>query len=89
MSQARTSVTPCANGALSVGACEVLPKPQRAVVVVRVNWKKVVDNEYGVAVVEVSTDICETLPTRRQDLYNMVKIEENKRLLIAYLGDSR
>jgi nitrite reductase (NADH) large subunit len=66
------------NGALSVGDVKGVTKAATGCGGCAALLKKVVDNELLALGVEVSTDICEHFAYTRQDLYNMVKIEEIK-----------
>ncbi|MDE8602423.1 nitrite reductase large subunit NirB [Marinomonas sp. RSW2] len=66
------------NGALSVGDVKGVTKAATGCGGCTALLKKVVDNELLALGVEVSTDICEHFTYTRQDLYNMVKIEEIK-----------
>jgi nitrite reductase (NADH) large subunit len=53
--------------------------------------KSVLDNELEKAGIEVNTDICEHFPYTRQDLYNLVRVEEIKTFhdLISQHGQGR
>ncbi len=64
------------NGALSVGDVKSVTKAATGCGGCAALLKKVVDNELLALGVEVSTDICEHFAYTRQDLYNLVKIEE-------------
>ncbi len=66
------------NGALSVGDVKGVTKAGTGCGGCAALLKKVVDNELLALGVEVSTDICEHFAYTRQDLYNLVKIEEIK-----------
>ncbi|MBR7887862.1 nitrite reductase large subunit NirB [Marinomonas sp. A79] len=66
------------NGALSVADVKGTTKAGTGCGGCAALLKKVVDNELLALGVEVSTDICEHFAYTRQDLYNLVKVEEIK-----------
>ena len=66
------------SGALSVGDVKGITKAGTGCGGCAALLKKVVDNELLSLGVEVSTDICEHFAYTRQDLYNLIKIEEIK-----------
>ncbi|MCV2402313.1 nitrite reductase large subunit NirB [Marinomonas sp. C2222] len=67
-----------ANGAMSVGDVKGITKAATGCGGCAALLKNVVDNELLSLGVEVSTDICEHFAFTRQDLYNIIKIEEIK-----------
>ncbi|MEL0612823.1 nitrite reductase large subunit NirB [Marinomonas arenicola] len=65
-------------GALSVGDVKGVTKAATGCGGCAALLKKVVDNELLSLGVEVSTDLCEHFAYTRQDLYNLIKVEEIK-----------
>lgn len=65
-----------AGGALALGDVKSVTKASTGCGGCAALLKKVVDNELLALGVEVSTDICEHFAYTRQDLYNLIKVEE-------------
>jgi len=67
-----------ASGSMTLGDVKAITKASTGCGGCSALLKKVVDNELLSLGVEVSTDICEHFSFTRQDLYNLVKVDEIK-----------